>query len=74
MSELILRALRQAGRAIHNPFAMNSGYVLPKHGDARADALWLSTDMRAIGKDLQKTAAQEIKRHAKCMTKKSQPL
>lgn len=65
MSELILRVLRQAGRAIHNPFAMNAGYVLPKHGDARADAIRLSTDMRAIGKDLKKTASHEIKRHAK---------
>jgi hypothetical protein len=65
MSELILKALRQAGRAIHNPFAMNAGYVLPRHGDSRNDAIRLSGDMRVIGSDLKKTATQELKRHGK---------
>jgi len=65
MSELILKALRQAGRAIHNPFAMNNGYVLPRHGDVRSDAIRLSGDMRVIGRDLKKIATQELKRHGK---------
>ncbi|WP_194945177.1 hypothetical protein [Limnohabitans sp. DM1] len=65
MSELILKVLRQAGRAIHNPFAMNNGYVLPRNGDARIDAIKLSGDMRVVGRDLKKTATQALQRHAK---------
>jgi hypothetical protein len=65
MSELILKVLRQAGRAIHNPFAMNNGYILPRHGDTQSDAIKLSGDMRVIGNDLKKTATQELNRHIK---------
>lgn len=65
MAELILRALMQAGRVINNPFAMNSGYVLPKRGDAQADLTKVVGDMRMIGKDLDKIARQEAKRHGR---------
>jgi hypothetical protein len=65
MSELILRALMQAGRVINNPFAMNNGYVLPKRGDARSDFTQVVGDMRTVGKDLSKTIRQETKRHGK---------
>ena len=65
MTEVILRALMQAGRAINNPFAMNTGYVLPQRGDARADLGKVVGDMRTVGKDLEKTANQEVKRHGR---------
>ena len=63
MSELIFKVLKQAGRAIQNPFAMNNGYILPQHGDTRKDAIRLSGDMRNIGRDLKKSAVEELKRH-----------
>ncbi len=62
MAEMILLALMQAGRSINNPFAMNSGYVLPKRGDAQADLAKVVADMHSIGKDLDKKARQETKR------------
>ncbi len=65
MLELIVKALKQAGRAIQNPFAMNAGYVLPQHGDARNDAIRLVGDMQLIGRDLKKSVSEELKRHAK---------
>ena len=37
MADLLLRALIKAGHALNNPFAMNQGYILPRHGDGRRD-------------------------------------
>jgi hypothetical protein len=63
MAKMFFRSLMQAGRVINNPFTMNNGYVLPKHGDAQLDLAKVVGDMRAVGRDLKKTALQEVKRH-----------
>ena len=60
MSKFLLRVLMQAGRIMNNPFAINSGYVLPQAGDARSDLAKIMSDMRCIGKDLDRVSCQEV--------------
>ena len=65
MTQLFLRALSKAGRAINNPFAMGGSYVLPKQGDAARDFTKIVGDMRKVGADLKKVAGKALAQDGK---------
>ncbi len=65
MADLLLRALVKAGHALHNPFAMNQGYVLPQRGDGRRDWQRVAGDFDVVSKDLKKIANRELKEHGR---------
>jgi hypothetical protein len=65
MADLLLRFLVKAGHALNNPFAMNQGYLLPRHGDGRRDWQRVAGDLHVVSKDLKKIANRELKEHGR---------
>ena len=65
MANTLLRALVKAGHALNNPFAMNQGYTLPRHGDGRRDWQRVAGDLHVVSKDLKKIAIRELKEHGR---------
>jgi hypothetical protein len=65
MAELLLRILKRAGQTVNNPFAMNDGYTLPKHGEAQLDWQAVSGDFYKVSKELNKVVNRELKEHVR---------